>query len=182
MQHCFRGVPAWAPLLLFLLCSTPAAAQLFPLGAPEYVSASSGQFDSLREPLGYEAGWELRFAPRRFWLLPRWAPDVIPVAGAMASTRGILYSYSGFRVELPVGERWVFSSGSAAGLYYRGYGKNLGGAFEFRSHLELAYRLPKDARVGLCIYHLSNAGIFDFNPGSESLVLTYAARLRGKRR
>ena len=178
MKHCFRGVPCWAPLSLLLLCSTPAAAQLLPLGAPEYVSASSGQFDSLRKPLGYEAGWELRFAPRRFRLLPRWAPDLIPVAGAMASSRGILYSYGGLRVEFPFKERWIFSSGSAAGLYYRGYGKNLGGALEFRSHLELAYRLPDDARLGLCIYHLSNAGIFDFNPGSESLGVTYSARLR----
>jgi len=166
---------------LLLLGSTPAAAQLFPLGAPEYVSASSGQFDSLREPEGYEAGWEVRFAPRRFRFLPRWSPDLIPVAGAMASSRGILYSYGGFRLDLPLGERWIFSPGWATGLYYQAEGKNLGGALEFRSHLELAYRLPQEARVGLCIYHLSNAGIFDFNPGSESLVLTYAARLKKRR-
>lgn len=182
MQHRYRGALAWAPLWLLLLGPTPAVAQLLPLGAPEYVAASSGRFEALREPQGYEAGWELRFAPRRFRLLPRWAPDVAPVAGVMASSRGILYSYGGFRWELPVGERWIFSPGWATGLYYRADGKNLGGALEFRSHVELAYRLPQDARLGLCLYHLSNAGIFDFNPGSESLVLTYAARLTGKQR
>jgi hypothetical protein len=96
----------------------------------------------------------------------------------MASSRGVIYPYAGFRVDVPVGDRWVFSPGSAAGLYYRDGGKNLGGALEFRSHVELAYRLPWDGRVGLCFYHLSNGGLFSFNPGTESLVLTYSARLR----
>ena len=180
MKSRFHGAP-WALSLLLLVGSAPAAAQLHPLGAPEYVSASSGQFEALREPDGYEAGWEVRFAPRRFLLLPRWAPDVIPTAGVMASSQGVLYSYSGFRMELPIGDRWILSPGSAVGLYYRAYGKNLGGALEFRSHLELAYRLPRETRLGVCIYHLSNAGIFDFNPGSESLVLTYTARLKKRR-
>lgn len=166
----------WAPLVLLL--SRPAAGQLLPLGPPEVVAASSGQFEALREAQGYEVGWEVRYAPRRFRLLPAWAPDAIPVAGAMASSRGILYPYLGFRFELPLGERWVMSPGWATGLYYRGHGKNLGGVLEFRSHLELAYRLPGGARIGLCLYHLSNGGIFDFNPGSESLLLTYSARLR----
>jgi lipid A 3-O-deacylase len=182
MKNRLRGAPAWAPLSILLFCAMPAAAQLFPLGAPESVWASVGQFDSLREPLGYEAGWEVRFAPRRFRLLPRRVPDAIPTLGAMATSRGMLYTYAGLRWELPAGERWVFSPGLAAGLYYQGYGKNLGGALEFRSHVELGYRLAGGARVGLCIYHLSNAGIFDFNPGSESLVVTYTARLRKAKR
>jgi hypothetical protein len=181
MQQRIRRALAWAPMSLLLLGSTPAEAQLFPLGVPEYVAASSGQFDSLREPEGYEAGWEVRFAPRRFRSLPRRMPDVIPIAGAMASSRGILYSYGGFRLDLPFRGRWILSPGWAAGLYYQAEGKNLGGPLEFRSQLELAYRLPDEGRIGLCIYHLSNAGIFDFNPGSESLVLTYAARLKKRR-
>ena len=47
-----------------------------------------------------------------------------------------------------------------------------------KGDLELAYRLPGEARLGLCVYHLSNGGIYHLNPGSESLVLTYSARLR----
>jgi hypothetical protein len=160
------------------MSSSPVAAQLLPLGPPELVSASTGAFEVRKEWDEYEVGWELRFAPRRFRLLPRFVPDAIPVTGAMASSRGILYVYGGLRWDLPLGERWVFSPGSAAGVYYRGDGKDLGGPLEFRSHLELAFRLPGDARLGLCLYHLSNAGILGFNPGSESLVLTYSAKLR----
>ncbi|HEX6861391.1 MAG TPA: acyloxyacyl hydrolase [Thermoanaerobaculia bacterium] len=166
----------------FLLClsSHPAAGQLLPLGSPEYVSASTGTFEVRKTLDEYETGWELRFAPRRFRLLPRWAPDLIPVAGAMATSRGILYAYGGFRMEIPLGKRWVGSGGWAPGLYYPGAGdgKDLGGFLEFRSHLELAYRLRNESRVGLCLYHLSNGHLFSFNPGSESLVLTYSARLR----
>lgn len=168
----------WAFFLY--LSSHPAAGQLLPLGQPEYVSASTGAFEVRKTLDEYETGWELRFAPRRFRLLPGWAPDLIPVTGAMATSRGALFAYAGFRMEIPLGDRWVSSGGWAPGLYYPGAGggKDLGGALEFRSHLELAYRVRNGSRVGLCLYHLSNGHVFRFNPGSESLVLTYSARLR----
>ncbi|MFP5284829.1 MAG: acyloxyacyl hydrolase [Thermoanaerobaculia bacterium] len=166
----------WAPFVI--LSAHPAAGQLLPLGPPEHVSASTGAFEVRKTLDEYETGWELRFAPRRLSLLPGWAPDLIPVAGAMATSRGALLAYGGFRFDYPLGRRWVLSPGWAATLYYRGESKDLGGALEFRSHVELAYRLPGDARVGLCLYHLSNAGLSGFNPGSESLVFTYSARLR----
>lgn len=168
----------WAPLLLIIL-SSPSAAQLLPLGEPEFVSASTGAF-AIRDGDAdtYEAGWELRFSPRRFRLLPSFLPEAIPVAGAMAGSRSILYFYAGFRFDYPLGERWMLSPGWATGLYYRGYGMDLGNALEFRSHVELAYLLNGNARLGVCLYHLSNARISVFNPGSESLVLTYSARLR----
>lgn len=186
MQRVLWRALARAPLLLMMLLSSPslaapAAAQILPLGEPEFVSASSGAFairDRDDDEETYEAGWEVRFAPRRFRLLPDNFPDVIPVAGAMAGSRSILYVYGGLRLDLPVGDRWMVSPGWAAGLYYQGHGMDLGNVLEFRSHIEVAYLLSRDTRVGLCLYHLSNAGIADRNPGSESVVLTYSARLR----
>jgi hypothetical protein len=180
MKRLLSGALLWAPLAILL--SHPAAGQLLPLGPPQYVSASTGAFEVRKTLDEYETGWEVRYAPRRFRLLPRWAPDLIPVTGAMATSRGALLVYGGIRAEIPLGERWVAGGGWAPSLYYRGTGagKDLGGALEFRSHFELAYRLRNDARVGLCLYHLSNGQLFsfeDFNPGSESLVITYTARL-----
>jgi hypothetical protein len=98
----------------------------------------------------------------------------------MATSQGTLYGYAGYRMDFPWGKRWVGSTGWATGLYYygTGQGKDLGNVLEFRTHLELAYRLPGESRLGLCLYHLSNGGIHHLNPGSESLVLTYSARLR----
>ena len=70
-----------------------------------------------------------------------------------------------------------FSPGWAAGLFHRSPDFDLGGPLEFRTSLELAYRLHGGSRLGLCLYHLSNAGLFTKNPGSESLVITYTARV-----
>ena len=180
MRELLARTLGWASFLYLL--SHPATGQLLPLGQPEFVSVSTGAFEVRKTLDEYEAGWEARFAPRRFSLLPAWAPDLIPVAGGMATSRGALLVYGGVRVEIPLGERWVAGGGWAPALYYRGTGagKDLGGALEFRSHVELAYRLRNDARVGLCLYHLSNGKVFsleDTNPGSESLVLTYTARV-----
>lgn len=171
-----RRALAWAPLVAAMTCG-PVTGQPWRPGPSEWVSGSAGASEVLDSVNALEAGLELRFAARRFRLLPRWLPDLIPTAGTMASSKGTLYAYGGFRFELPLGERWVLSPGTAAGLYYRNRGKDLGGPVEFRSHLELAYRLPGSARLGLCFYHLSNAGLFDHNPGTESLVLTWTARL-----
>ncbi|HEX7184582.1 MAG TPA: acyloxyacyl hydrolase [Thermoanaerobaculia bacterium] len=168
--------------LAILLLAVPAESAPIRLGAPEYVAASSGVFEALRNGDAREIGGELRFAPRRLKLLPRFVPDLIPVAGFMAGSQGTLYFYGGFRVDYPLGERWVATPSWGVGLYERADGKRLGGPLEFRSGIELAYRLRDGSRLGVCLYHLSNAGLFDFNPGSESLVLTYSAGLRRQRR
>ena len=165
--------------MLLLLPVAASAESPYRLGHPREVVASSGVFEALKDADTFEIGTEFRFAPRRFSWLPRSVPDLIPTAGMMASSRGILYAYGGLRIELPLAHRWGMSIGSAAGLYERAHGKNLNGPLEFRSHLELSYRLRSGSRVGLCLYHLSNANLNpEGNPGSESLVLNYSAPLR----
>ena len=62
----------------------------------------------------------------------------------------------------------------AVTLYEDGDGKDLGGPLEFRSGLEVAYDFARGPTVGLLFYHLSNGDFYDFNPGSNSLVLTVA--------
>jgi lipid A 3-O-deacylase len=164
-----------------LLTGSAAAVAASPspwrLGPPERVVASSGVFDPLVGGGSYEVGSEIQFAPRRFRFLPAFLPDVIPKAGVIAGSPGSLYIYAGAHVDLPLGERWTFSPGWATGLYYRAEDFDLGGPLEFRTSLDLSYRLPDGARLGVCLYHLSNAGLFTRNPGSESLVLTYSVGL-----
>lgn len=165
-----------ACLILLFPLSLPA--EVLFRDAPEQVTANLGGFEILDDVSAYEMGWELHFPARDFKILPSWMPDLTPTLGVMANTRGSLYPYAGFRADIDLGERWVFSPGAATGIYYREGGKNLGGALEFRTHAEFAYRLANGGRIGLCFYHLSNARLFSFNPGTESLVLTYSARLR----
>ena len=53
-------------------------------------------------------------------------------------------------------------------------GKELGGTLEFRTGAELAWRFDDYSRLGLALHHISNASIYDSNPGTEMLVLTYS--------
>lgn len=160
--------------------SLEAAPSPWHLGPPEAVAASSGLFDPFVDSTSYEIGAELQFSPRRVRFFPELVPEVIPAAGLMAGAQGSLYVYGGFRLDVPLGRRWIFSPAWAAGLYNRSDSFDLGGPVEFRTSVELAYRLPGGSRLGVCLYHLSNAGLFTRNPGSESLVLTYSAGLRGR--
>lgn len=172
------GQRARALPLLFILLAWGAG----PLRAqrPMEIVPSLGQFEVFDGGRASEVGWEARFAPRRIRFLPRFVPDVVPMTGAMANSQGTLYVYGGFRFDFPVARRWIVTPSWAAGLYYPGVegGKELGGAVEFRSGIELAYRLGGRSQLGLALYHLSNGGLYDFNPGTESLILTYSAALR----
>lgn len=166
-------------VVFLVLGALPCGAQPSPWrpGAPERVVASSGVFEPIHDE-SYEIGAELQLAPRRFGFEPGFLPAVIPMLGVMAGSQGSLYAYGGFRWEFPLGQRWTVSPSWAAGLYNRSDQFDLGGPVEFRSAIELAWRLPAGDRLGVCLYHLSNAGLFTRNPGSESLVVTYSARLR----
>lgn len=67
-----------------------------------------------------------------------------------------------------------FTPSFAVAAYEDGGGKDLGGVIEFRTGVELSYRFPNAHRLGVAYQHLSNAGIYDRNPGAENLLLTYS--------
>lgn len=161
-------------LLLLALLAAPAA----PAAGADLVDGfglSAGVFNVLNSDSSAEAGFELRLrtlfegTSERPWVLR-------PAVGAMANGDGGLYGYAGFRLELPLGERWLLVPQTAAGVYDRGDGKELGGSVQFRSGLELGYRFTEAHRLGAVFYHLSNAGLEDPNPGSESLALIWSWR------
>ncbi|MEQ9490356.1 MAG: acyloxyacyl hydrolase [Alphaproteobacteria bacterium] len=97
-----------------------------------------------------------------------------PMVGVMATTDSAAYAYAGIRLDLFLGRRWVLTPQFAPGLYEDGDGKDLGHVVEFRSALELAYRFDDRSRLGVSIYHLSNASLDDNNPGTEVLTLHYS--------
>jgi hypothetical protein len=99
------------------------------------------------------------------------------MAGAMVTTNGAVNAYAGFSFDVPLGAAPVVRLSFAPGYYAQGQGKDLGYPLEFRSAIELGWRFH-DWRVGLELYHLSNASLSRHNPGEESLVLTVAIPLR----
>jgi hypothetical protein len=160
-------------LFFLILGASPLAA------APAALTISAGQHNVLDGGDGSTAGAEAIFAPRKFRFLPKFVPALAPVGGMLVASRGSLYVYGGFRLDIPLGERWVATPGFSAGLFHRGGGQNLGGPLEFRSSIELAYELSDRSRLGLSLSHLSNGGFYDRNPGTESLVLVWSAGFKG---
>lgn len=103
--------------------------------------------------------------------------DVSWIAGAELDTNSSAYAYAGLLYDIALTDKWSLTPSLAAGFYTKGDGKDLGGAFEFRENLELNYKFTEASRIGLAISHKSNAGIYDSNPGTETVQVTYSVSL-----
>ncbi len=141
---------------------TPAIAQ----EEPDFLSVSTGAFAVFSRHTAAEFALQYR-SDYQFWIFK-------PHAGVMATTDGGVYGFAGALVDVYFGNRWVLTPSVAVGAYHSGGGKDLGHALEFRSGAELAYRFDARSRLGLGLYHISNADIGDENPGAESALLTYS--------
>jgi hypothetical protein len=102
---------------------------------------------------------------------------VAPLAGALATSDGATYVFAGVHIDFPIAEHWYFTPSVAVGGYSEGGGKDLGHGVEFRSQGEVWYRISANRHIGLSIYHLSNAGIGDRNPGTNGAAATYSVSL-----
>ena len=106
--------------------------------------------------------------------------------GVAATADEAFWGYVGASFGFDLNDAWEVRPGFAVSVFDEGDGKDLGGPIEFRTSLELSYRVGPRTRIGLLAYHLSNAGIYDLNPGANSVLLTVgfavwflAAALRG---
>jgi lipid A 3-O-deacylase len=155
-----------------LLASLPARA-----AEPDLVTFNAGPIEILDPETRLQIGAELRFPPLRIRWLPRFLPELSPVAGGLFASKGTLYVYGGLRYDRPLGGSWFLSPQLAAGLYSHEQGIDLGGALEFRSGVELSRDFSGGrSRAGLLLFHLSNGHLYSHNPGTEGLVLTYSLR------
>ena len=160
---------------MWLLAVFPGAAAAD--DSERFLAASAGAFDIFDDQTAAEGRVE-------YWsdyvLLDLWgAGDVRPFAGVMFTSDWAAYGYAGVRVGFPLGDRWAFTFSFAPGAFDKGDGKDLGYGLEFRSQVEMNYRLANGARLGLAFSHMSNASLGRGNPGAESLVLTYALPFSG---
>ena len=67
----------------------------------------------------------------------------------------------------------VLSPSLAAGIYEDGDQIRMGHTLEFRSGGDLSYRFKNNVRIGVGIFHISNAGLGYRNPGSEQIIFKY---------
>lgn len=157
-----------APVLIGVLMAAMAAPGA---AAIKEWAVHVGSFNVTKNPTSAEAGFELRFPTR--W------PDADLVAGLAGTEDSSLWAYAGGRYTFRLDRRWGFSLGLAVSVYEDGDGKDLGGPIEFRSHYELSYATGQRSRLSLIFYHLSNAGLYDKNPGANSAVLAWSVRPGG---
>ena len=147
-------------LATVLALATPAVAQSaytsFALGATDAGSASL----ALRwHSVPHDRGWS-------------WA------AGIWATTDRSAWIGGGVSYTLRPGNGNVFVRGSfMPGLYARGNGRDLGGALEFATGVEVGTELRNGAQVSLLLEHRSNAGIYSNNPGVNALSVVYSMPL-----
>lgn len=161
---------------LLLLAVAPAA----PAQVAEW-SFSAGVFDVGKDRETAQVGLDARF--RTFHLdVGAFELPIEPALGGFVNADEAVYV--GATLRLPVNElwrrdpprRWRLVPYTGVGLYDDGESKDLGGPVEFRSGLEVSWRAGERWWIGVDFYHLSNAVLYDLNPGEESLVLTVSWR------
>lgn len=160
-----------APLVLFGALALLGVSAGAPAEESTIFTLTAGQFDAnrRRDPAA-ELGFQLRPAVGRGTLRP--------ILGGMATTDGAALGYLGAAIEIGLGRRLVARPSFAPGYYHRGNGKDLGRRLEFRSGIEVAWRVRYGVRVGVELYHLSNAGLGIRNPGEETLAVSLSVPVR----
>ncbi|MGE0754565.1 MAG: acyloxyacyl hydrolase [Alphaproteobacteria bacterium] len=141
---------------------------VFTAQAADYVTGYIGWHDFIDdEESSAEFGAEYRFHPFNY--------GIRPTLGLYVTSEGAAYGYGGINWEVPLVDNEVYLIPNfMVGAYGEGDGKDLGGAIEFRSGVEIAYQMPNQHRVGLAINHISNASIYDKNPGAETILINYS--------
>lgn len=160
-------------LLILLLCSSLAALEK----PPKLLQVGGGIFNIIKGKKTALGQIEYRGDSQiylRKYLFIR------PLLGAMGTTDLSLYLYGGLAFDVFLGKSVVFTPSFAPGMYFRGHGKDLGYLLEFRSAVELAYRLKSEWRMGSQFYHISNGSFGTKNPGTECLVFFISIPLNKK--
>jgi hypothetical protein len=134
---------------------------------PDFISFGAGYFDwKHRKNDAAEFRLEYR-SDYKLWVFR-------PLGGVMFTSDKAVYAFAGVGLDVFFGNRFVVTPSFAPGYYREGDGLDLGYGLEFRSQIEFAYRFDDRSRLGLAISHMSNAGLGDTNPGTESAILYYS--------
>jgi hypothetical protein len=131
-----------------------------------YISFSTAVFDILQQDSPAFEG-RLEYRGTRIY------SDFKPLTGVMANTSGALHIFAGVCLDISLFSFLDFSPSFAPGVYFHDKSKDLNFLLEFRSQIELNFKLGNDIKVGLSFNHISNASLGKANPGVESIALTY---------
>ena len=112
-----------------------------------------------------ELGCEYRFGP--------WKLGLEPHIGLGMTSDLATFLYLGLWRAFPIAARWRLTPSFAVSLFSKGNGPDLGHPIEFRSGLVISRTIGSRAEIGVGIYHLSNGGLNEVNPGANSLLIRW---------
>ncbi len=103
-----------------------------------------------------------------------------PFAGFLGTSENTYYAYGGFGIDGYYGKKknFVVTTSVAWGYYKDGHEIKAGNPLEFYIGIDMFHRFKNNTRLGVGIFHISNADSGYRNPGSETLVLKYQIPLR----
>ena len=98
-----------------------------------------------------------------------------PWLGIQVTTNASLWAGGGLLLEFEPTKNIFITPSLGVGFYAHGDDDiDLSHPIQFRSQIEIAYRLENQSRVALAFSHMSHAGLGGYkNPGAESLLLYY---------
>ena len=98
-----------------------------------------------------------------------------PFVGFNGTDKEAYYGYFGLSTDLYFFNCrcFIITPTLAAGWYVDGDEIKLGNRVQFRSGGDIYYRFNNNVRIGVGLYHISNAGLGDSNPGAEQAILKY---------
>ena len=156
-------------LLVLIYLSVNPVKHIFAKDEESYLVPYIGMFDIFDKKHYTLGGLELRTSkliPNNYFIVTK--------IGAYFNKKNSVYGYLGFNLDIPLYKDFYVAPGFALGAYSKGKGKKLGGTLEFRSSIELGYKMINKHKVGISLSHISNANIYKKNPGAEDLVITYS--------
>jgi lipid A 3-O-deacylase len=133
-------------------------------------SVGLGTFNTGHSRTSDGFGLEYRLTSRAWRPRETGAFSLYPAFGITGSSKDALLAYAGLRSDLDITSRWRLTPGFAVGLYQGNGDIDLGGPVEFRSSLDISRALARGPRLGIELYHVSNARLYDRNPGINALV------------
>ncbi|MDC0968812.1 acyloxyacyl hydrolase [Alphaproteobacteria bacterium] len=98
--------------------------------------------------------------------------DINPVIGVFVTGKSASMLYSGFETNIGQDKLYLNLS-SSAGLYNNGDGKDLGNMLQFKSEVNVFFKISKSSEVGFGSHHISNAGLSSVNPGTNNYYLIF---------